>query len=169
MDYATRIKKHSFVRITLQDTTHKYGFFVDDMNWYVAIIVDFDFFVDGYMLINKKTIKSIRVSEQEKFYEKLYRINHIKLPSKKIEKDFEAVLHAHMKKQEFVIIETFKKKEYSFDIWVITNIYSEYCLLKPISSVWVCEKEKKIMLWNIDILSRWSRYAKIFQKYMLKK
>ncbi len=35
---------------------------------------------------------------------------------KKIEKDFEAVLHAHMKKQEFVIIETFKKKEYSFDI-----------------------------------------------------
>ena len=91
MDYATRIKKHSFIRITLQDKTHKYGFFVDDMDWYVAIIVDYDFFVDGYMLINKQTIKSIRASEQEKFYEKLYRINHIKLPSKSIEKDVKSV------------------------------------------------------------------------------
>jgi hypothetical protein len=77
-------------------------------------------------------------------------------------------LHAHMKKKEFIIIETFKKKTYSFDVWAITNISSEYIVLKPISSVWIYEKEKKIMLWNIDILSRWSRYAKVFQKYMLK-
>ncbi len=168
MDYATRIKKNSFIRITLQDKTHKYGFFVDDMGWYITIIVDFDFFVDGYMLINKNTIKSIRASEQERFYEKLYRINHIKLPSKSIEKNCESLLHAHMKKKEFIIIETFKKKTYSFDVWAITNISSEYIVLKPISSVWIYEKEKKIMLWNIDILSRWSRYAKVFQKYMLK-
>lgn len=168
MDYAKRIKKHSLIRVTLQDKTNKYGFFVGDMNWYIAIIIDFDFFIDGYMLINKKTIKSIRDSEQEKFYEKLYRINHIKIPSKNIENDFESVLHARMKKKEFVIIETFKKKAYSFDMWAITKISSEYCLLDPISSVWICEKEKKILLWNIDILSRWSRYIRVFQKHMLK-
>jgi hypothetical protein len=68
------------------------------------------------MLINKNTIKSIRASEQERFYEKLYRINHIKLPSKSIEKNCESLLHAHMKKKEFIIIETFKKKTYSFDV-----------------------------------------------------
>lgn len=88
MDYTTRIKKYSFIRITLQDKTHKYGFFIGDMDGYIAIIIDFDFFIDGYMLINKKTIKSIRDSEKEKFYQKLYKINHIKIPSKSIEKDF---------------------------------------------------------------------------------
>lgn len=168
MDYTTRIKKHSFIRITLQDKIHKYGFFIGDMDWYIAIIADFDFFIDGYMLINKNTIKSIRDSEQEKFYQKLYKINHIKIPAKNIEKDFESVLYARMKKQEFVIIETFKKKEYSFDIWAITNVSSEYCILKPISSLWTFEKEKKIKLWSIDILSWWSRYTKVFQKHMIK-
>jgi hypothetical protein len=116
MDYNKRIKKNSFIRITLLNTVNVYGFFIGDADEYIAIIVDLDFFVDGYKLIKKTSIKSIRYAEYEKFYEKLYAINAIKLPSKKIEKDFSLVLDSCMKQKEIVIIETFQKKEYSFNL-----------------------------------------------------
>jgi hypothetical protein len=72
-----------------------------------------------------------------------------------------------MKQKEIVIIETFQKKEYSFNLWLITKISSDCCILKPISWLWIYEKEKKITLWKIDIFSRWNKYAKVFEKYIL--
>jgi len=166
MNYNKRIKKHSFIRITLLNAINVYGFLIGDTDEYIAIIVDMDFFVDGYKIIKKTSIKSIRYAEHEKFYEKLYTINAIKLPSKKIEKDLSWALHDCMKQQEIVIIEIFQKKDYSFDLWLITKISSKFCILKPISWLWKYEKEKKIALWKIDIFSRWNKYSKVFEKYM---
>ena len=166
MNYNKHIKKNSFIRITLLNAVNVYGFFMNDIDEHIAIIVDLDFFVDGYKIIKKTSIKSIRYTEHEKFYEKLYAINTIKLPSKKIEKNLSLVAHDCMKQQEIVIIETFKKKEYSFDLWLITKISSDYCILKPISWLWKYEKEKKIALWKIDIFSRWNKYSQVFEKYI---
>jgi len=169
MNYKKYIHEKNFIKITLIDDGRVNWFIIDETDDFILIINENDFIIDWYKLIKKDFIKKVSYGKQEKFYQNLYKINNIKIPATKLEINLMNLLNKFKKDKEFIIIETYKKKKLSFDLWPITNIGTNYISLKPISSLWKFEKIKKISTSDIDVLSRWDRYSKVFEKSITSK
>lgn len=164
MNYSKYIKQKNFLKFTLINWENIHWFIIDENQDYLLIINYYDFILDWYSVITKEIIQSKRYWKYEKFYEKLFALNKISIPKNNIKIDFLKLLNKFKQNKEMISLEKYTKTKTHFELWIIKKIWSDYINLKPISADWKREKQKKILLSNIDIFSRWNNYCKTYNK-----
>lgn len=164
MNYSKHIKEKNFIRLTLINWENRHWFILDENKDFLLIINDYDFILDWYSIIRKDAISSKRYSKYEKFSDKLFTLNKIKIPKSIIKIDIPKLITNFKEKKEMISLEKYTKTKSHFKLWIITKIWSNYINIKPISADWKREKEKKINELDWNILSRRNNYCKIYSQ-----